>query len=196
MPTAQASPRALNARRKSAPMPYPASARTVPKRTPAAIRRSSSARAISDLVRAERYSAGPPALEPNFLAASGLRQEQPYADHHWDLAARQRQRHQGLAIRSLAQGRRILRRDPHRMRPLLRQSRVVNDEEGVRAADQLVRLERKLTLQRSLVPDAIRHEMVQSVVIARRDPLGHRADALAIARPNQPRHVERTQRQP
>ena len=31
------------------------------------------------------------------------------------------------------------------MRPLLRQRRVVHDEEGVRAADQLVRLERKLT---------------------------------------------------
>jgi hypothetical protein len=52
------------------------------------------------------------AIEPSFVAGPGLRQEQPQADHHWDLAARQRQRHQGLAIRSLAQGRRILRRDP------------------------------------------------------------------------------------
>jgi hypothetical protein len=60
------------------------------------------------------------------------------------------------------------------------------------SAPQLVRLDRKLTPQRSLVPDAIRHEMVQSVVIARRDTLGHRADALAIARPDQPRHIERT----
>jgi hypothetical protein len=62
--------------------------------------------------------------------------------------------------------------------------------EGVRAANQLVRLERKLALQRSLIPDPVRHEMVQPVVIARRDPLGHRADALAIARADRPRHIE------
>src|SRR5208282_2906481 len=34
--------------------------------------------------------------------------------------------------------------------------------------------------------------MVQPVGIARRDPLGHRADALAIARPGQPCHIQRT----
>src|SRR5271167_2869374 len=78
------------------------------------------------------------------------------------------------------------------MRPLLRQRRVVDDQEGVRAAHQLVRLERKLALQRSLAPDPVRYEMVQPVVIARRDPLGHWADALAIARPDQPRHIQRT----
>src|SRR5580700_9748099 len=38
--------------------------------------------------------------------------------------------------------------------------------------------------------------MVQPVVIARRDPLGHRADALAIARPDQPRHIERAHTPP
>jgi hypothetical protein len=80
-----------------------------------------------------------------------------------------------------------LRRDPDRMGPLLRQRGVVDDEEGARAADQPVRLDRKLTLQPSLGPDPVRHEMVQLVVIARRDPLGHRADALAITRPDQPR---------
>ena len=35
-------------------------------------------------------------------------------------------------------------------------------------------------------------KLVQPVVTARRDPLGHRADALAIARPDQPRHIQRT----
>src|SRR5271165_5279890 len=84
MPTAQASPRALKACRNSAPMPYPASARTVPKRTPAAIRRSSSVSAISDLAHAGRYSTGTPARS----SRAGLRQEQPQAHHHWDLAAR------------------------------------------------------------------------------------------------------------
>ena len=85
-----------------------------PKRTPAAIRRSSSASAISDLARAERLLGGHAgALEPSFVAGPVLRQEQSQTHHHRDLDARQRPaRHQGLTIRSLAQGRRVLRRDP------------------------------------------------------------------------------------
>ena len=67
-----------------------------------------------------------------------------------------------------------------------------DDEDRVRAADQLVGLDRELTLQRRLVPDPVRHKMMQLVVIARRHPLGHRPDALAVARPDQPRHIERT----
>src|SRR5262249_22298239 len=47
--------------RNGALSPYPASAKTQPKRTPAAMARSISARAISGFVRAVRYSAGTPA---------------------------------------------------------------------------------------------------------------------------------------
>ena len=47
--------------RNGALSPYPASAKTQPKRTPAAVARSISARAICGLVRAVRYSAGTPA---------------------------------------------------------------------------------------------------------------------------------------
>ena len=58
MPTAQARLRAVSSWRKGALDPYPASASTQPKRTPAAITRSISASAISGLVRAIRCSAG------------------------------------------------------------------------------------------------------------------------------------------
>src|SRR5215216_3651790 len=61
MPTAQARPRALRPWRKAAPIPYPASARARPKRTPAATTRSISARAISVLARTRRCSSGTPA---------------------------------------------------------------------------------------------------------------------------------------
>jgi hypothetical protein len=136
------------------------------------------------------------ALEPSGISGPVLRQEQPEADHYWDFAARERQRHQRLAIGGLAQSGGVLRRNPNRMRPLLRQRRVVDDEKGVGAADDLIGLNRQLPLQRRLVPQSVRHEMVQPIVVARRDPLGHRTDALTLARPNQARHVERTHPSP
>src|SRR5213079_2401710 len=64
IPTAQASLRAVSPWRNGALSPYPASASTQPKRTPAAIARSISAKAISGLVRAVRCSTGTPA-RPN-----------------------------------------------------------------------------------------------------------------------------------
>src|SRR6516164_2913961 len=61
MPTAQASLRAVSPCRNGALRPYPASASTQPKRTPAAIARSISAKAISGLDRGIWYSTGTPA---------------------------------------------------------------------------------------------------------------------------------------
>src|SRR2546429_507339 len=61
MPTAQFSLRAVSPWRNGALSPYPASANTQAKRTPAAMTRSISARAISGFVRAVRYSVGTPA---------------------------------------------------------------------------------------------------------------------------------------
>ena len=85
-----------------------------------------------------------------------------------------------------------MRRDPDRMRPLLRQRRVVDDKDCIGAPDQLVRLDREFLFQRRFVPDAARNEMMQLVVIAARPSRRHRLDALALARPNQPSNVERT----
>ena len=105
-----------------------------------ALSRSERRRRSGDRVRRAQSPAWPApsdigghagALESSFVAGPGLRQEQSQAHHHRDLAARQRPRHQGLATGRLAQGRRVLRPEPDRMRPLLRQHRVVDDEEGV-----------------------------------------------------------------
>ena len=78
------------------------------------------------------------------------------------------------------------------MLTLLRHGRVVDHQHRITAADQLVSLDEKLCLQRSRVPDASSDEMVQPVIVTRRKPLGHGRNALAIARPDQPRHVKRT----
>jgi hypothetical protein len=131
------------------------------------------------------------ALQSSLIAGPGLRQEQSQAHHHRDLASRQRQRHQGLAIGGLAQSRSILRSDPDRMRSLLRQRRVIDDEERVRAANQPVGLIGKLPLQWSLAPHSGRHKMMELVVIPRRQPFRDRSNALAVARSNQPGDIKR-----
>jgi hypothetical protein len=125
-------------------------------------------------------------------AGPALRQKQAQADHHRNLVPRQRQRHQRLAIGGLAERRGVLRRDPDRMRALLRQRRVVDDKDCAGAPDQLVRLDREFLFQPRFVPDAARNEMMQLVVVAGRPSRRHRLDALALARPNQPSNVERT----
>ena len=85
-----------------------------------------------------------------------------------------------------------MRRDANRMRPLLRQRRVIDDKDCIDAPDQLVRLDREFLFQQRFVPHAARNEMMQLVVVARRPSRRHRLDALAVARPNQPSNVERT----
>src|SRR5476651_1125931 len=77
------------------------------------------------------------------------------------------------------------------MRPLLRQRGVVDDKDRAGSAEQLVRLDREFFREWRFVPDAARNEMMQLVVIARRQSRRHRLDALAIARPNQPYYVKR-----
>ena len=154
--------------------------------------RSISASAISGFVRAARQVLGHAGLRhPLGVAGPAFRQKQAQADHHRNLVPRQRQRHQRLAIGGLAERRGVLRRDADRMRPLLRQRRVVDDKDCAGSADQLVRLDREFLFQRRFVPDAARNEMMQLVVVAGRPSRRHRLDALAVARPNQPRHVER-----
>lgn len=69
MPTAQHSPRSLNACRNDAERPYPASASTQPKRSPAATTRSISSMASSGFVLGCRMSSGTPAL---IIRASSL----------------------------------------------------------------------------------------------------------------------------
>src|SRR5882762_10483229 len=78
------------------------------------------------------------------------------------------------------------------MRPLFRQGGVVYDKNRIGSPDQSVRLDSEFLFQRRFVPDAARNEMMQLVVIARRQSRRHRLDALAVAWTNQPRYIERT----
>ena len=88
------------------------------------------------------------ALQPSPIARPTLGQKQPQRQHHRHFAARQRQRHQGLAVRGLAQRRSILRSDTDRMRAFLGYRGVVDHQHGIAAADQLVCLNQQFRLHR------------------------------------------------
>jgi hypothetical protein len=62
--------------------------------------------------------------------------------------SRQCQRHQGLAVRGLAQRRSILRSDTHRMRAFLGYRGVVDHQHGITAADELIRLNQQFCFRR------------------------------------------------
>src|SRR5215203_793026 len=99
MPTAQRSPRALSPARKTALMPYPASASTQPNRTSAAIARSISSSAISGLVRGARHVSGTPALSRRSASPCPfLRQEQPQNEGEWNLASGEGERDEHLTV--------------------------------------------------------------------------------------------------
>src|ERR1700727_1061829 len=78
----------------------------------------------------------------------------------------------------------------------LRHRRIVDYQHGVAATNEPIRLNEQLCLQWRRVPDASRNKMMQLVVIARRKPLRHWLNALAIAGSDQPCHIKRTHSPP
>ena len=82
------------------------------------------------------------------------------------------------------------------MRTLLGNRGVVDHQHGIAAADEPIRLDKQFCLHRRRIPDPVGNEVVQLIVFAKRKPLGHRLNALAIARADQPRYVERTHSSP
>ena len=64
------------------------------------------------------------------------------------------------------------------------------------ATDKPIRLNQQFGFHRRRIPDPGGNEVVQLIVFAERKPLRHRLNALAIARTDQPRHVERTHPSP
>ena len=135
-------------------------------------------------------------LQPSPIACPTLGQKQPQRQHDRDFAARQRQRHQRLAIGGLAERRGILRSDAHRMPALLGYRGVVDHQHGIAAADQPVRLNKQFCLQRRRIPNPGSNEVVQLIIVAERKPLRHRRNALALAGADQPGYVERTHLSP
>src|SRR5690242_14502134 len=78
------------------------------------------------------------------------------------------------------------------MRTLLEHRRVVDHQHGVSAADELICLNKQFCLHRSPVPHPGRDKVVQLVIGAKRNTLGHRLNALAVAWTDQSRYVNRT----
>jgi hypothetical protein len=77
------------------------------------------------------------------------------------------------------------------MRAFLEQGRVIDHQHSPRSADKPVGLGQEFGLERRLVPGADGHEVMQLIVVGRRHPGGHRLQAFALARADQPSDVER-----
>ena len=131
-------------------------------------------------------------LQTRRIARPTLGNEETQCHHYRHFTPRKRQRHQRLAIGRLAERRGILRSDTNRTIALLRHRGVVDDQHRILAADEPIGLNEQFRLQWRRIPDAISDEMVQLVIVARRQPRRHRLHALAIARSNQPRNIKRT----
>ncbi len=130
------------------------------------------------------------------IARPALGQEQPQPHHDRHFAGSQRQRHQGLAVGVLAQGRGVLRRDADRAFALLRKGRVVDDQPSLGAADHPVGLSEQGLLERRGVPNTAGDEVVKLVIADTTVTGRHRLDALAITGADQPRHIGRAHPRP
>jgi len=73
---------------------------------------------------------------------------------------------------------------------------VVNHQHGIVAADEPICLDKQFCFHWRCIPDPGSNEVVQLVAFAQRKPLRHRLNALAIARTDQSRHVERAHLSP
>ncbi len=82
------------------------------------------------------------------------------------------------------------------MRSFLGYRGVVDHQHGIGTADELIRLNQQLCLHRHRIPDPGRDEVVQLIIVTKCNPLRHRLNALAVARTDQPRHVERAHLSP
>jgi len=70
---------------------------------------------------------------------------------------------------------------------LLEDRRVINHQHSVAAAHELVCLNKQFRFHRSRIPGPGRDKVVQPIVRPKRKPLGHRLNALALARTDQTR---------
>ena len=82
------------------------------------------------------------------------------------------------------------------MRALLWYRSVVDHQHGIVAAGELIRLHQQFGFNWRRIPDSGGNEVMQLIAFAERKPFRHRLNAFAIARTDQPRHVERTHLSP
>ncbi|MDC0746136.1 hypothetical protein POL67_32715 [Polyangium sp. rjm3] len=93
---------------------------------------------------------------------------------------------ESLAVGVLAELPAVLMRDADRVRSLLWNCGVVNDEVGVLAADERSSLLEEHALVPGRVPARGRDEVVKLLRLTWANSRGHRLDALAVAWPEQP----------
>src|SRR5215831_16142474 len=82
------------------------------------------------------------------------------------------------------------------MRTFLGYRGVVDHQHSIAATDEPIRLDKQFRLHWRRVPYPGGNEVVQLITCAERKSLRHRLNALAIARTDQARHVERTHPSP
>ena len=129
---------------------------------------------------------------PLGIVRPGLGKEEPQADHHRHLAGRQGQRNQRLAVGRLAERGSVLRRDPNRVLPLLRQRRVVDDEKAPLITNQAISFRQQGGFEGGAVPHTCGDEMVKLVVAHLVRTGGHGLNAFTVPRADQAGNVERT----
>src|SRR5262249_23143064 len=82
------------------------------------------------------------------------------------------------------------------MRTFLGYCSILHHTLGIAPAYEPVCLYEQFGFHRRCVPDPGRNEVMQLIACAERKPLRHRLNALAVARTDQPRHVERAHLSP
>src|SRR6516162_175884 len=179
MPTAQARLRAVSPCRNGALRPYPASASTQPKRTPAAIARSISAKAISGLDRGIWYSTGTPA---RLKRTASLVQLSGRNSRNVSMT--------GTSPRASVSDTRVWQlavlRNTDWLGAFLSYCSVINHQHRIAAPDQPIVLDQQLSFQGRCIPDPGGDEVMQLIVVARCQPLRHRLNALAVPGTDQP----------
>jgi len=128
------------------------------------------------------------------LACPAVGKKQP--QHDGSFASRKRPRYQRLAAGGLAQRRSTLPSDAHRMRAFLAYRSVVNYQYGsypydIAVADEFSRVDKHLCSHRRCLPNPGSNGVVQLIAFADRKPPRYRLYAVAIARADQSRHVQR-----
>ena len=117
-----------------------------------------------------------------YIVGPRLGQVEAQSDGQRHVVIRERRRHQALAVGLFPQRAAVLMRDTDRLNALLRQRRVVDDQERLFAAKHGVGLLPEHPLDSQPDPRRLADEVPQLLVVTRRHTSGERLDALALAR--------------
>ena len=127
---------------------------------------------------------------PRLVGVPALGQEQPPVDRAARLIGGGMHRDPDLAVGHLAQGARVLPGDPDRRVAVLGKAGVI-DNPGVRI-DHRRHLLREPLADRPPVPGALADELLQRLLVAVGEALGHGLDRLALAVQHQPTQIALT----